>query len=174
MKQRLLLSLAMLVTGLAATAAGPARADVFVPLIRVTCVPEAKYAEIETIGIYNIDVGPALNAQGFRLLSDVAKAPVTCNLPQGAVKIEVLHYVPPRLEGMCSQVEYANLRVSLGGREVAFAQETHGGCSDFLHHDIRISEYGVEHCVLTFPDAEMAAKTGSKEVPTTCETLRLL
>jgi hypothetical protein len=158
---------------LAAAASGSARADYFVPLIRVTCVPEAKYAEIETIGIYNVDVNPALSAQGFSLLSDVAKAPVTCALPQGAVVVEVVDYVPTRLEGMCSQVEYAKLRVSLGGQEVAFADETHGGCTDFRHHDIRISEYGVEHCALTFSDAEMLAPTGSTTVPATCKTVRL-
>jgi hypothetical protein len=167
--------LLLLVATLAGLLATPVLADTHFKLVRITCVPEARYAAVETIGIYN--VGPeeraALAAEGFQELSILAKAPAKCELPQGRLVIEVVDYHAPEAQGMCGAVEDGNLKILLAGREVVQAKSTHGGCSQFHRHDIRVSEYGIQHCILTFDDAEMLAESGNAKVEANCKNTRL-
>jgi hypothetical protein len=76
--QRFLQSAVFLVAALAGLlGATTSWADWYFPLIRITCVPAAKYAAVETLGLYNVDTAP-LAAQGIFDLSVLAEKPVKC------------------------------------------------------------------------------------------------
>jgi hypothetical protein len=155
--------------------AAPAHADYLVKFVRLTCVPEARYAAVETISIYNVraDGRAALAKVGFYELEAVTRAPIKCDLPQGSLTIEVPDYHPSEAQGLCGAVEDGALKISLAGHEVVSAKSTHGGCSEFHRQDIRISEYGIQHCTLTFDDAEMLAESGNAKIDANCKNTRL-
>jgi hypothetical protein len=172
-------SVVFVATVAAAFVASQAHADWYFPLVRISCVPEAGFASAETFGLYNIDnnagrVPTALAAQGIYELRELAGKPVTCQLPHGVLVIEISNYHAPRPTGMCGGVEDADLRVLLDGVEVADARSTHGGCVGSQRHDIRVSRYEVQHCVLRFE--RPTPIVDSKEftaVATMCRSVRL-
>lgn len=132
-----------------------ARADWYFRLVRITCVPAAAYASVETFGVYNID-GDAwnyLNAQGIYELGTLASAPFMCDLPAGKLMVKVVNYHPAQPTGQCGGVEDGDLIVSLQGNELTTAKSTHGGCQGSQRHDIRISQYGLQHCIISFDEA---------------------
>jgi hypothetical protein len=156
----------------------PARADWYYPLVRITCIPQASYAAVETFGLYNIGtslgaVPKELSAQGIYKLSSLADKPVICDLPKGKLLIEVLNYHAPRDKGECGGNEDADLRVSLAGTQLVLVKGTHGGCNGSQRHDIQISEYELHHCVLQFKYTQGVAPGGPIAVPTMCENVPL-
>jgi hypothetical protein len=153
-----------------ALAAPAARADTYYPFVRITCVPQASYAGIETTGLYEVgqEARATLAAQGFQELSVIAHTPATCSLPQGELRVEVVDYHPPQLEGMCSQAEDANLKVSLASKQIAFAEHTHGGCTVFQRHEIQITEFGVQHCILELTHNQVVGPTGFSPIRAVC------
>ena len=152
-----------------------ARADTYYPFVRITCVPQASYAAIETIGLYNVrqEARAALAAQGFQELGALARTPATCALPQGKLQVEVIDYHPPQLEGMCSQREDANLKVVLGGEQIAFAERTHGGCTSFWHHELHITENNVQHCTLELTHDQIVGPSDPSRASTECSNVWL-
>jgi hypothetical protein len=170
----LLQTAALLISALVELSGPPqARADWYFPLVRITCVPDAKYSAVETLGLYNVDTAP-LATEGIFDLSVLAEKPVKCELPQGTLSIEVLNYHAPQAQGMCGAVQDAALRVSLAGAEVAFAGSTHGGCFGSWRHDIRISEYEVHHCILEFKGPTQVVETKDfTKVEARCKNLPL-
>jgi len=170
------LLIATIVTFLAAT---PAQADWYYPLVRITCIPQASYAAVETFGLYNIGtsvtpVPKALATQGIQKLHSLAEKPVTCELPQGTLLIEVFNYHAPQAKGLCGGVEDADLRISLAGSQIAVVKGTHGGCGGSQRHDIRISQYELQHCILRFEEATQIVAPGDfTAVATTCKNVPL-
>lgn len=173
------ISLLFIATIVALFATTPARADWYYPLVRITCIPEASYAAVETIGLYNIGtsvtpVPAALATHGIHELHSLADKPVTCDLPQGKLLIEVLNYHAPQAKGFCGGVQDADLRISLAGSEIAVAKGTHGGCNGSQRHDIRVSMYEIQHCILQFEEATQIVVPGDfTPVATICKNVPL-
>jgi hypothetical protein len=87
---------------------------------------EARYAAVETFGLYNIGdatgkLPTTLAANGIYELQEIALKPVTCQLPQGKLLIEAFNYYAPEAKGMCGGVEDADLTLSLDGVRIAEA-----------------------------------------------------
>ena len=160
-------------------ATNPAYADWYYPLVRITCVPEVKYAAVETLGLYNIGgavtpVPPVLAAQGIHELRSLVDKPFICDLPQGTLVIEVFNYHAPRANGACGGVEDADLRILLAGSEIAVMKGTHGGCDSSQRHEIRVSEYDLQHCILRFEQVTLGVPPGDfTAVETKCKNLPL-
>jgi hypothetical protein len=160
-------------------ATNPAHADWYYPLVRVTCVPEAKYAAVETLGLYNIanavtPVPPALAAQGIHELRRLVDNNFVCELPQGTLVIEIFNYHAARANGACGGVEDADLRILLAGSEIALVKSTHGGCDGSQRHDIQVSEYELQHCILRFKQGTQIVLPGDfTPVVTKCKNTPL-
>lgn len=166
----------------------PVRADWYYPLVRITCIPEASYAAVETFGLYNIGgavtpdiigdavtpVPAALATQGIHELYSLADKPVTCELPQGKLLIEVVDYHAPQAEGYCGGVQDAGMKVSLAGSQVVLIKGTHGGCIGSQRHDIRVSQYEIQHCILRFEQATQTVESMDfTAVATKCKSVPL-
>jgi hypothetical protein len=173
--RRLIYAIAIVLVG-AMLNSGDARADSYFKFVRITCVPEANYAAIETLGLYNVGVEEraALAAQGIFEISDLDKRPYACKLASGALSVELINYHAPQPTGQCGGVEDGDLLVTLAGRELTRATSTHGGCTGFRQHDIRISQYALQHCVKQFDKIfEVAAPTDFLPMNTECKSFRL-
>jgi hypothetical protein len=142
--------------------AAPARADGYIPLVRVTCAPPAGYAAIETIGLPDAapDEGAALAAQGFRDLGEVAREPLRCALPEGTLVIEVTLHERSPTSG-CAATEDGRVEVSLSGRTIVSADSLHGGCADLSQHSILVSGNGIRHCVISLHGGASAVNCSS-------------
>ncbi len=142
--------------------AAPAQADGYVPLVRVTCAPPARYAAIETLGLPDADPAAraALAAQGFRGLGEIARERLSCALPQGTLLIAVTIRGRPPAPG-CAATEDGRLEVSLSGRTIVSADSLHGGCADLMQHSIRVAGTGVRHCVISFHGGASAVNCSS-------------
>ncbi len=151
-----------------------ARADWYYNLVRITCVPDASFASVETFGLYNIDEPHGLEKQGIYHLADIKGQPIECALPHGKVSIEVVWYHEPQARGECGGVEDASLKVSLNGIEVAMVKSTHGGCGSWYQHEVQVSRYSVLHCALEFEHPPELIKSGDfMPLPTKCESLKI-
>lgn len=173
------ISTLLVIATLAMLATRTAEADWYFPLVRITCIPEARFAAVESFGLYNIGdavtpVPKELETQGIFELRRLAEHPFTCQLPQGALLIEISNYHAPQPKGSCGAVEDADLTISLAGLELVKVRSTHGGCDGSQRHDIRISQYEIQHCVLRFKDAAQIVRPGdSTAVETTCKSTSL-
>ena len=150
-----------------------ARADEFFPFVRLTCLPQQDYAEIETLGLWNIagdsgNIPPSLAADGLHDLSKVAEKPLICDLPLGAVRIKLTRYHAPQATGMCGGVEDADMQVTVDGMVVADAKSTHGGCFVEQRHLVWVQAGEAFHCVVPYQDAR-----GQPLSAGTCHRVRL-
>ncbi|MBK8158203.1 MAG: hypothetical protein IPK59_05265 [Rhodospirillaceae bacterium] len=173
--RQLIYALVAVLTG-AMLISGNARADTYFKFVRVTCVPEADYAAIETLGLYNVggEERAALAAQGIFEICDLDKHPYACKLSHGALSIELINYHAPQPTGQCGGVEDGDLLVTLAGQELTRATSTHGGCTGFRQHEIRISRYAPQHCITRFDDIfEIATFKGFLPVNKECKSIPL-
>lgn len=154
--------------------ANQARADWYAKFVRFTCVPEANYAAIETLGAYNVRSQSTLAAQGIVELATLQNNPLLCKLQRGDLSVELVNYHTPQPTGVCGAVEDGDLRVTLAGKELTIATSTHGGCTGSQRHDIRLTEYDMQHCVMYFDEGtQVVVAHDPTPVKTTCKNVPL-
>ncbi len=135
-----------------------ARADSLTNYIRLTCIPHAKYAVVETFFINNVP-DPAASSRedheefeaslqnGWSMyrLDALQQDPWTCDLGSNRILLRLRNYHEPQLHGGCGLKEWALLELLVDG-EVAVEFPSASTCEPSFRTLVWITPYEVQVC----------------------------